>query len=74
MIGVVYISDIPKIVIGIAIALPLLRGWFWLIERYPGMPASVEVFVILGIAPVSLVAGHYIWKLVQALWGWIERP
>jgi hypothetical protein len=64
----VRVSDIPKFIIGFPIAVLLLRGLFSLRRLTGAMPEWVGFSLLLGIAIVSVVCGHYLWKVVCNEW------
>ena len=68
MIYSVRISDIPKVVIGFAIAVALLRGLISLWKATGGMPQWVVYSLLAGIVVVSSVASHFIWKVACDAW------
>jgi hypothetical protein len=62
------VSDIPKFVIGLAIAMFLFRGLIALWKSTGGMPAWLFYSLFVGIVVVSFVATHLIWKVACNAW------
>ena len=73
MIYSVRISDIPKVVIGFAIAVALLGGLISLWKATGGMPQWVVYSLLAGIVVVSSVASHFIWKVACYAWKTSKR-
>jgi ABC-type uncharacterized transport system permease subunit len=73
MIYSVRISDIPKVVIGFAIAVALLGGLISLWKATGGMPQWVVYSLLAGIVVVSSVASHFIWKVACNAWKTSKR-
>ena len=68
MIYSIRISDIPKFVIGLAIAVFLIHGLIALWKFTGGMPGWVVYSLLFGIVIVSYVAAHFIWKVICNAW------
>jgi len=73
MIYSVRISDIPKVVIGFAIAVALLGGLISLWKATGGMPQWVVYSLLAGIVVVSSVASHFILKVACSAWKTSKR-
>jgi hypothetical protein len=62
------ISDIPQLIISSVISVVLLSGLIAFLKSTGGMPYWVVCSLIVGIVIVSLVAAHFIWKVVCNAW------
>ena len=68
MIYSIRVSDIPKFIIGFAIAIALLGGLIALWKCTGGMPDWVVYSLLASIIVVSYGAGHFIWKAACEAW------
>ena len=68
MIYSIRVADIPKFIIGFAIAVALLGGLISLWKATGGMPEWVVYPLLAGIVVVSSVASHIIWKVACNAW------
>lgn len=66
MIGFIRSSDVPVLIIGVLIAVPLsVIGCFALLEFFPRLPENVFVVLALGLVAISYVLAIRIWAWRQ---------
>ncbi len=72
MIGFIYVRDIPKIIVSLVVAVLLLWGVVGGALSIPGFPELVrrapewvDLAIVLLLFWASMVAGNYIWELID---------